>query len=235
MHATIEQLLAVRDREPVAADINQHINVCQLCRETLNELTLVKDELNRLPVTEPPRDVWLDVLARAEQRRQSDKQRQRRFRYGAFGLAASVLLASVLFFNQGNEQIQKTIPSAVIGNTAAINNDTVANNDSVQDNKALPDQTGTSSDLKSLISRSAQLEAVLHELPQRSGIVKASTADLISGLQDGVALVDYRLNLNANKLSPDQSRQLWQQRVDLMNSLVNVRYAEAQRVAYSPN
>lgn len=233
MHTTIEQLLAVRDREPVPADINQHLNVCQLCRETLDELVLTRDELNRLPVTEPPRDYWPDILARAEQRRQSDRQRQRRFRYSAFGLAASALLAAVLFFQSGIEQNSNTGQSKA--STAVTGNDTVANNATGRNGKAQTAQSGTKTGLDTLISRSAQLEAVLHKLPKRPGIVKASTADLISGLQDSVALIDYQLNLNANKLSTDQSRQLWQQRVDLMNSLVNVRYAESQRVAYSPN
>lgn len=239
MHATIEQLLAVRDREPADAAIKEHVGVCLLCRETLAELVLAKDELNRLPVQAPPRDFWLDIQAQAEQRKQSVNSTQKLLRYGALGLAASVLLAAVVFIDQGDVKTTVPIPagtseSVIDDNTTGINN-TVADNDTDRTKTTLSDTTGTGSGLDTLISRSAQLEAVLHALPQRPGIVRASTADLITGLQDGVALIDYQLNLNADKLSPDQSRQLWQQRVDFMNSLVNVRYAESQRVAYSPN
>ena len=224
MHATIEQLLAVRDREPVSSAMKQHVDICLLCRETLEELVLARDELNRLPEQAPPRDFWQDIQARTEQKQQTLRLRQRLIRYGGLGLAASVLLAAAVYINAGNTDSNPDTSSV-----------SIADNNNTQSNKSLLDQTATGTDLNSLITRSAQLEAVLHALPQRPGIVKASTSDLITGLQDGVALVDYQLNLNASKLSPTQSRQLWQQRVDLMNSLVNVRYAESQRVAYSPN
>ena len=86
-----------------------------------------------------------------------------------------------------------------------------------------------------MIARSARLEAVLHALPRRPRVIRAGTTDLITGLQEGVALIDYQLNFNTGDQPAQVSRQLWQQRVDLMNSLVNVRYAEMQHVAYSPN
>jgi len=233
MHATIEQLLAVRDREPVAAAIQQHVAVCLLCRETLDELILARDELNRLPVQAPPRDFWQDIQFQTGKRKQAEKQNSIMIRYGGLGLAASLLLAAALFINQRVSDSGNSISTSAT--ETAVQNDADLNNNSVQTNQALSDSASSESDLNALITRSAQLEAVLHALPQRPSIVKASTSDLITGLQDGVALIDYQMNLNAEKLSPDQSRQLWQQRVDLMNSLVNVRYAETQRVAYSPN
>jgi hypothetical protein len=54
------------------------------------------------------------------------------------------------------------------------------------------------------------------------------------GLEDGVALIDYRLTREGRQLDTTQSRELWQRRVDLLNSLVNVRYAEAQPAVYQP-
>lgn len=240
MHATIEQLLAIRDREPVDAGVKQHADICLLCRDTLDELRLARDELTRLPEQTPARDHWPAILAQAQRRQQSAHRRRRLVRYGGLGLAASALLATALYLNRNvplNPDAKPTTTSVVAVNstTTVVKTQPAAGSDTTVASGKSAGKSTTETDLKKLISRSAQLEAELHALPRRPGIVKASTSDLISGLQDSVALIDYQMNQNAQKLSPSQSRQLWQQRVDLMNSLVNVRYAESQRVAYSPN
>lgn len=228
MHATIEQLLALRDGEPAAPAIKQHVNICMLCHERLDELTLAQDELFRLDVQQPPRDHWPDILARLEPDRRDTRRRQRILRYGGFGLAASALLAVILFINQSSEQ-NITLPQQSIPEVAFDSSDAGR-----EQGQGLTDDIPDYS-LEELINRSAQLEDVLRALPRRPKVIRASTSDLITGLQDGVALIDYQLNFNADDMTTSQSRRLWQQRVDLMNSLVNVRYAEVQRVAYLPN
>lgn len=228
MHATIEQLLAIRDGEPVAAAIKQHVNICMLCHERLDELTLAQDELFRLPVREPSRDHWPEILGRVEHDSRLAKRRRGIIRYAGLGLAASVLLAVLIFIYQSSGQKfnlpQQSLPEVAYENTAS----------SVPAGENNPDDISEYS-LDELITRSAQLEAVLRAMPRRPKVIRASTADLITGLQDGVALIDYQINFGADNMPASQSRRLWQQRVDLMNSLVNVRFAETQRVAYSPN
>jgi hypothetical protein len=88
-------------------------------------------------------------------------------------------------------------------------------------------------DTEALMARSRLLEAALEHMRYEPQVVNAGTAATIEALEDHIALVDYRMNLDADEpLSPEQARRLWQQRVDLMDSLVNVRYAQLQRVSY---
>jgi len=225
MHATIEQLLAIRDHEPLAAGIKQHADRCLLCRERLDALILTRDELQRLPAQAPRSDLWPAILNATQRRRHGLVRRQQWVRYGGFGLAASALLAAILFVYQTQEQANNAQPSL----TARVN----AVTPEYSQPGTVPD--ATEPDLTELMARSARLETALHALPRRPFVTRASTAETIAGLQAGVALIDYQLNTNPGKLPVQTSRQLWQQRVDLMNSLVSVRYAEVQPVAFTFN
>jgi hypothetical protein len=238
MHATIEQLLAIRDREPVAARVKQHADHCLLCRERLDQMTLARDELNRLPALAPARDCWPDIQARMEICSAGTRQRARLARYAGLGLAASALLLASLYTRLSEDDAIVPQPDTQVAAqpaTVPAGNPVSDAGQGSTDAPLLQDRTGPEPDLDTLIARSAYLEAVLHALPHRPRVARASTTDLITGLQDGVALVDYQLNRIDLDTPPHASRQLWQQRIDLMNSLVNVRYAEVQRVAYSPN
>ncbi|MGQ0383981.1 MAG: hypothetical protein ACT4UP_04725 [Gammaproteobacteria bacterium] len=73
----------------------------------------------------------------------------------------------------------------------------------------------------------ARLEWLLATLPERRAM-RGSTAFTVAELEDRLALVDDRLSrvmLEPN--APEQAERLWQQRVGLLNSLVQVRYADA--------
>ena len=84
-------------------------------------------------------------------------------------------------------------------------------------------------ELQILRRRSQHMERMLRGLPRGPELVRADTAGAISELQDRIAALDYQLN--RMPMSPetrrDQPRELWQQRVDLMGDLVQVRYAES--------
>lgn len=239
MHATIEQLLGLRDGEPVGAVVNQHVNLCMLCRERLDELILVQDELNRLPVQEPRGDYWPDILAQIAINKQTTKRRQHLVRYGGFGLAASAILATTLFIVQSIDQNGGDLPQqnleVYVESEESETVEIVSGDGAIQIENTSRTASFTEFRIDELIARSALLEAALHAMPRRPRVIRASTTDLITGLQDGVALIDYQLNFNDSDPSSTQSRQLWQHRIDLMNSLVNVRYAETQHVAYTPN
>ena len=75
MHATIEQLLSLRDNEPVSIDVKRHVSVCMFCHKQLEELTLVKDELKRLPAHISPNYNWTGILNRADQIRENAYRR----------------------------------------------------------------------------------------------------------------------------------------------------------------
>jgi hypothetical protein len=239
MHATIEQLLTIRDREPVTTAVKQHADNCPTCGDRLSDLALTQRELQRLPAQSPPRDYWPDILSRLEHERRAAGRRRRLARYGGLGVAASMLLAAALFvYTAQNEPGSpgRLPDSAATPASGSPDRWDVASNPVIDaDDQAVAGPSAAVPDLETLIARSAQLEAILHALPERPRVIRAGTADLIIGLQDGVALIDYQLNVDAGDPLSPAALQLWQQRVDLMNSLVNVRYAEMQRVAYTPN
>ena len=231
MHASYEQLLAVRDSSPVQAEISQHVNFCMLCRERLDEITGVRDGLRQLPEMHPEGNHWPGILDRVQRERSAARPRSTIRLVAAFGLAATLTLAIALYLLSGDHPAHQQADPAIAGTDlqqqAVTKNDTgIGNSEQEQASEVSLDE---------LIYQSRYLEAVLDSLPKRPRVMRASTTTLISGLQDGVALVDYQLNAGTGEFTDTQTRQLWQQRVDLMNSLVYVRAAEAQQVAYIPN
>jgi hypothetical protein len=80
-----------------------------------------------------------------------------------------------------------------------------------------------------LVAESARLERVLAELPAARPLMVGSTAGTIAGLEDRIAFVDAQLSYAAARdVAPLDRRALWGERIELMNALVFVRYAQAQ-------
>jgi len=81
----------------------------------------------------------------------------------------------------------------------------------------------------SLVEQSAQLDELLASLPAQRPLMTGATASTIAGLEDRIALVDEQIAFSAaGKVPVPQRAALWSDRVELMNALVSVRYAEAQ-------
>jgi hypothetical protein len=77
-----------------------------------------------------------------------------------------------------------------------------------------------------LKERSQRLEAVLAAVAAQPRVTSARSAGVIAELEDGIALVDYQLaQVDAAGLDANTRRALWRKRVELMESLVTVRYA----------
>jgi hypothetical protein len=82
---------------------------------------------------------------------------------------------------------------------------------------------------QALVAESARLERVLAELPAARPLMVGSTASTIAGLEDRIAVVDAQLSYAAAQNVGSPYRQaLWGERVELMNALVYVRFAQAQ-------
>jgi hypothetical protein len=72
-----------------------------------------------------------------------------------------------------------------------------------------------------------RLERILAALPARRAM-RGSTAFTVAELEDRLALVDDRLSRIAlEPNAPERAEELWRVRVGVMNSLVQVRYADA--------
>jgi hypothetical protein len=84
-----------------------------------------------------------------------------------------------------------------------------------------------------LVAESQRLESLLAALPREPRLTRARTALTVADLEDRIQWVDYRLGLaHEAGLAAEPSERLWRERVDLLNSLVAVRYAEARTVAF---
>ena len=215
MHANVEDLLSLRDGEPGSEPCAAHVATCAQCRDELNQLRNVRSALAALPMEEPAAMAWAGIAQRAAA--PAPRSRTRLLATGV-AVAAAIGFAALLVV-----RLEKPAPTApTIAATTPPSN-------------AAPAATATASpiDTETLIERSRQLEAVLAAVRDEPEVMNVRTATTIATLEDHIAVVDYRLSMDAeDPMPPEQSRRLWQQRVDLMDSLVNVRYAQLQRVAY---
>jgi hypothetical protein len=101
-----------------------------------------------------------------------------------------------------------------------------------------PEQTGSAplivleaESLDQLRSRSRELEALLSALPERPAVARAGTSVPIESLEAQVQWLDHQLSLAGAEGRATDSQQLWRDRVEAMNSLVQLRYVEAQQVS----
>lgn len=215
MHADIEELLSLRDGEPGTEQCAAHVAACAQCRNELNQLRHVRSALVALPMEALPATAWAAITRRA-----AAPPPRSRLRLLATGVAVAAALGFAALLVVRMERPTPTAPT--IAGTAPPSNTAPAATD-----------TAAPVDTETLIERSRQLEVVLAAVRDEPELMNVRTATTIATLEDHIAVVDYRLSMDAeDPLPPEQSRRLWQQRVDLMDSLVNVRYAQLQRVAY---
>jgi len=70
MHATTEQLLSLRDGEPLAATVHDHVEQCDVCSRELARLARVRAELRNLPPVTPQHSLWQSVAVGSLERPQ---------------------------------------------------------------------------------------------------------------------------------------------------------------------
>jgi hypothetical protein len=76
-------------------------------------------------------------------------------------------------------------------------------------------------------AESERLERLLARLPERRAM-RGSTAFTVAELEDRLALLDDRLSrVSLEPNAPERAERLWRERVDVLHSLVQVRYADA--------
>ena len=185
-----------------------------ICALTAEEHAALRSGLNALPDTMPPREVWLRIREQAEAEGlivPKGIQKRSGWYMGA-GLAAAVALLAVVMvpgvFTEPEE------PGSVV-----------------------PDIVGTSSQvplntLQTLMTESRELESNLRALPAAPRVQRASTMATISDLEDRIAAIDFQLNNTEVQMSPEDTVLFWRERVRLMKSLLQLRYAQAQRAAF---
>ena len=183
------------------------------CGLSVAERDILHEQLLAMPDTMPPRAVWkrIEAQARAEGLLQGQYFFERYKWVAGAAIAATVAMLAL------------NLPMI----TAPV---TVTNDGTT----TVPDEITASStrDLNALKVESQTLERNLRLLPREPTVMKVSTATTIQELQDRIAAIDYRLNDRMVQLDAEQEEVFWRERVRLMNSLVSLRYAQAQRVSF---
>lgn len=185
------------------------------CGLSVQEHDVLQRNLRELKDTPPPRAVWqrIEEQARAEGLFGPRISERTKWFAGA-GLAAAVVLAVLnVPFLTLTERGQVEFPTEPEYTASTSNGD---------DLRAL----------NALMVQSQQIEKDLRALPNEPSVVRASTVATISELEDQVAAIDYVLTHPEIELNQEQKEMYWRERVRLMNSLLQLRAAQAQRMSF---
>ena len=185
-----------------------------ICALTAEEHAALQDGLGALPDTMPPRDVWLRIREQAEAEGligQRPVMQRRSSWYAGMGVAAAAVLATVILPGvwPGQTPDSTTVPTTMT-NTQEVRLTT----------------------LQTLMGESRELESSLRALPDAPSVQRASTLASITDLEDRIAAIDYQLNDPSVQMSDADRELFWRERVRLMKSLLQLRYAQAQRAAF---
>ena len=138
--------------------------------------------------------------------------RRRSTWYGGLGLAAAALVVAAMLpgLLQAPVETFSSVPDNTPTNTATVQLNT----------------------LQTLMTESRRLESDLRALPDGPRVMRAGTMATISDIEDRIAAIDYQLNDPDVQMSPEDRELFWRERVRLMKSLLQLRYAQAQRAAF---
>lgn len=237
MHASIEQLLEIRAEvarskgggSDSRSASSMHVQTCPTCQAEIRRIDALGEELRALPEIAPDPGsegaTWDAISARLNASGAGRAESVSKLAWWPLALAASLLVAALVVavvvpqaFDQPPKLAGREVPMR-----------TVPENRPVAESTVGPQAADTSQ----LVARSQQLERLLGSLSYEPRVVSAQTAGTIAQLEDQIAWVDYGLSAGGDgRLSERDSHALWEQRVELMNSLVHVRYAQAQRVDF---
>ena len=183
-----------------------------ICALTADEQRALQTELNALPDTMPPRVVWQRIREQAEAEGliKDRKLNGRSNWFAGVGLAAAAAVAAIMLPGLWQQTETLTVvPQNIPTNTQV-------------------ELTA----LQTLMTESRQLESNLRALPDAPRVMRASTVATISDLEDRIAAIDYQLNDPSVQMSAGDRELFWRERVRLMKSLLQLRYAQAQRTAF---
>ncbi len=213
-----EDLLSLRDDEPMDAELRTRLLEDRAASGELASLRSIREALRVLPDPEPPPHVWARIRAELDAIPPT-RHPWAAWRHwcGGGAIAASVALAALwLLGGQPGAPDDPGLPSATTVSTQTRN-----------DRPLVP------VNYASLVAESERLERMLGQLPAQRSLMNASTAQAIAGLEDRIAWLDQQITLAAARgVAPEQRMMLWDQRVEMMNALLHVRYAQAQDAGF---
>jgi hypothetical protein len=205
MHARLDQLLNLRDCAPVDAGVREHVEQCATCLAECDRLAQMRGRMQSLAAFEPPNEAWPAIQARAA----VAPQPQRAWRLVAALFA--IVVGSIAFVGLQNPDIDS---------------------ESFAHTQTSPSMA-SKSDVEQLMAQSRKLEELLAYLPERPQLERVSTAATVDSIEQRIQWLDWQLAYESDAgLSARQAERLWSERVELMDSLVKVRYAEFAPIVF---
>jgi len=195
------------------------------CGLTVAERDVLQMKLGELADTMPPREVWqrIETQALAEGLLKKPGMPTQAKWFSGVGLAAAVVLAVIILPNAGNQNASNQNDQPAVANSEVFPTVPAYSDES---------SAGGYTAINALMVQSQTLERDLRTLPDQPRVRRASTTATISDLQDQIAAIDYRLNDPGLNMTAEQEVIFWRERVRLMDLLVQLRYAQTQRMAF---
>lgn len=204
MHARLDELLSLRDGAPVDARVRAHVHGCAECAAELTRTDSLRQSLRALPpLPDAAADGWMEVRARLAAVRTGRSPRARIAPYAAAASWVALALFAALRWNDAPSPAEPRHAPLIVLDTGS---------------------------LDQLRSRSQELEALLAALPERPAVARAGTSLPIETLEAQVQWLDHQLSLAGAAGQAPEAERLWRDRVEAMNSLLQLRYVEAQQV-----
>lgn len=218
MHARTEQLLSLRDGEPVDAQAARHVAECPSCLMELDRLKQMQGQLRSLATRQAPAMAWKNIQANIERHSESRAFGAQWRLAPVAAVAGSLVLVGLLvlrFAGSGHHEAPRVKvqeqPAPSVAETPPLSAATV----------------------EQLVEQSRQLEAMLRNLPDPPRVERVALAATTDMIEQRIQWLDFQLSFEPEaQLSQEQTRRLWHERVDLMDSLVKVRYAQAHEFAF---
>ncbi len=217
MHPRTEDLLTIRDGEPMESTALERARAAPDFAHELERLVHMRRALDDLPELDTPQDGWGRVLESLDS---SPPGRRAWWPWALRGAVAAAVAVGAMAYLMRAGQVRPTDPPALAATPSAV----------VQPATAAP---AVPASFVSLVQQSERLERMLAEIPYQRPLMSGRTASMIVGLEDRIAYIDEQLTYGvARGLSPPQQQALWSERVELMNALVHVRLGQAEPAGF---
>ena len=168
------------------------------------------DQLRSLPAAEPRLDGWADVQSRVAARKTARARRRLGLQLAA---AASVAIIAVTAAWRVGDVVTER-PGSM----------------SVELTPLTAEQALALDRVAQLQTQSQALDEMLSVIGERPVVERAGTSVPIDTLEAQVQWIDHQISVADGDIEPGSAEQLWRKRVGAMNSLVQLRYVEAQRI-----
>lgn len=209
MHPRTEHLLSLRDGEPVAAEVREHVAQCRACALALQEARSARAQLHALPSVPAATGGWQAVQRKMAVRTAAAARRTAAARMAA---AASVAVIAIALSWRAADDLASPPARSVRASPLAV------------------EEVLALDRVAQLQTQSHALEEILSALGDAPAVERAGMAVPIDTLESQVQWIDHQLSA-ADAIEAGTAERLWRERVDLMNSLVQLRYVDVQRIA----